>query len=259
MPDLKITDETLKIILSNRLQFAIDAAETTPTALARNVGISDGGMFHMIKGHSLPNAATLRRIADELNVSINWLIPGEQDITPELIQTHIMVKDFFDDARGKKKPASAKDRAKGMTLLTDTERNSDWQAAPTEDVPVVGYIGAGAEVFAIDDHLMGDGLDYVTRQPGMDRSTVAAIVRGNSNSDVMQDGSIVYWSTRRFDVVEFFGEMVVCHLVDGRKLVKILQCGSQPGHYDLYSTNIKPIKDVMVESISPIDWIKMRR
>ena len=48
-------------------------------------------------------------------------------------------------------------------------------------VPVVGYIGAGAEVLPIDDHAKGAGLDEVECPRGMDPAkTVAVKVRGDS-------------------------------------------------------------------------------
>ena len=66
----------------------------------------------------------------------------------------------------------------------------------TQTVPLVGLIGAGGAVHALDDHEKGAGFDDVEAPPGASRSTVAAEVRGDSMPAVAEDGWLVYWEAR---------------------------------------------------------------
>lgn len=125
---------------------------------------------------------------------------------------------------------------------------------PHRPIAVVGYIGAGAEVFPIDDHAKGAGLDEVECPRGLDpSSTVAVKVRGDSMWPMVDDGWLIFYS-RGSDQppADLVGRTVVAHLADGRTLVKKLRRGASPGRFDLLSTNAAPIEDVELEWASPV-------
>ncbi len=125
-------------------------------------------------------------------------------------------------------------------------------------VPLVGYIGAGAEFHALDDNAHGDGMERITAPPNSPPSAVAVKVRGSSMFPVYNEGDILIYSGRRYDVNEFIGKRCVCGLSDGRVLVKTITRGSQSGLYSLASFNSPPIDDVLIDWASKILWVQPR-
>jgi len=140
--------------------------------------------------------------------------------------------------------------------LSYLEFGEDGQESYEAEIPLVGAIGAGGDINPIDDHAMGAGLDTVTAPAGAPRGTVAAVVRGTSFYPLLKDGSLIFWSQRYKSVDNYLHELVVCHLEDGRKAIKIVTPGEGRGLYTLTSSNAPPIFNVKVESVSPIDWMR---
>ena len=124
-------------------------------------------------------------------------------------------------------------------------------------IPVVGYIGAGAEVLAIDDHMKGDGLEFVEAPPGM-LNGIALIVRGNSMSPVYKDGYTIFIEKTLFSIESLVGDDCYVQLADGRCFLKTLHYGSKPGTFTLLSYNAPPIENTVVERAYPIAFIKPR-
>jgi predicted XRE-type DNA-binding protein len=159
---------------------------------------------------------------------------------------------------------------------------------PSKKVPVVGYVSAAAEIFSIDDHAHGAGLDEVDCPPGVDAAHVVAVrVRGDSMFPVFHDGWIVYYSERRDIIIppirggwqvpynktakktaskqasevsdllsDFFGKPCVVKLKDGRMMLKTLKRGDNPGYYNLISYNADDIKNAELEWAAKIIFIK---
>ncbi len=114
-------------------------------------------------------------------------------------------------------------------------------------VPIVGYIGAGAEVFPLDDHEKGAGLDYVKVPFPVRPGTVCAIVRGDSQLPMFEDGDLIGFVQRGEDPTNLIGKRSVVKLMDGRILIKRLRRGSEAGLYTLVSSNARDIEDVEIE------------
>lgn len=114
-------------------------------------------------------------------------------------------------------------------------------------VPVVGYIGAGAEIIPMDDFAQGDGLELVPAPMGVDTPCVAARIRGDSMYP-FKSGWIVFWSEHPHGITEdCLGKLCVVKLLDGRMLLKELHRGSVPGSFNLLSWNAPPLLDAAVE------------
>ncbi|MFO1188498.1 MAG: S24 family peptidase [Alphaproteobacteria bacterium] len=131
--------------------------------------------------------------------------------------------------------------------------------AEPETVPVVGYVGAGATIYAIDDHALGSGLEEAPVPPDSPAgSTVALRVRGDSMAPTLQDGWIIYYS-RTVDGVppDCLGQLCVIKLAnDGPTYVKYLHGGSRAGLFDLLGTTAQIMKDVRVEWAARVRWIR---
>lgn len=122
-------------------------------------------------------------------------------------------------------------------------------------VPVVGYIGGGQQVFAIDDHEKGDGLEHIDAPPGVDNG-IALIVRGDSMAPRYEDGDYVIVEKVFIDLNSLIGKNCYVKLVDGRCYLKKLAAGSRPNRYNLLSINGPAIPDVLIEQAFPIAWVK---
>lgn len=125
-------------------------------------------------------------------------------------------------------------------------------------VPVVGFIGAGAEVFTIDDHAKGDGIEEVPAPPGM-LNGIALIVRGDSMSPKYDDGEIIYIEKTLHAIESLIGNICYLQLSDGRCFLKRLRPGSRPGTFNLISLNGPAIPDAVVERAYPIAFVKPKR
>ena len=118
------------------------------------------------------------------------------------------------------------------------------KGASAATVPVVGYVGAGAEVFSMDDHIKGAGLEEVPSPPDASGSEVALIVRGDSMYPAYHNGDVIYYNQHEDTEDKFLGRECVVRLVDGRTLIKMVTRGSRIGSYTLLSHNAQPIPDV---------------
>lgn len=115
--------------------------------------------------------------------------------------------------------------------------------------PVVGYVGAGAEVYAPDEALHLGGIEV----PASWTDAVAMTIRGDSCLPVYAEGgTIIVRGDQRFDPEEALRRMCVLELDDGRGLVKEPRRTPDPGRFDLWSPNAAPIEDVVIVSARPV-------
>jgi transcriptional regulator with XRE-family HTH domain len=114
----------------------------------------------------------------------------------------------------------------------------------TKTVPLVGYVGAGAET-----HLFADGqgpFDQVEAPEGASETTVAVEIRGESLGALFDQWLIFYDRVERPVTSDLIGRLCVVGLADGRILVKKLRYGQLHGHYNLISNTEAPIYDVEI-------------
>lgn len=117
--------------------------------------------------------------------------------------------------------------------------NSGGEVTVTKTVPVVGYVGAGAEVFPIDDHAKGNGMAEVECPSMLNAAKAIALeVRGDSMEPLISDGFLLFYEERAYGVpAEFIGSICVVKIADGATLVKKVRNGTKVGHYHLMSLN----------------------
>lgn len=118
---------------------------------------------------------------------------------------------------------------------------------PEQEVRVLGYVGAGAEVFAMDDHEKGAGLDLVQVDFPVKPGTVGVVVRGDSMMPMFEDGDLIGYIRDAAGPDQLLGKICVVKVVDGPTYIKRLKRGSAPGLYTLASANARDIEDVEIE------------
>ena len=119
-------------------------------------------------------------------------------------------------------------------------------------VPLVGRIGAGAAIEAIDDMS-----ELVTAPPGVDPETIAWMVEGESMLPAYEPGTIVY-AHKRLPPELMINRRAIIRLGSGDMTLKVLRPGSEPGRYRLVSINssYSEIDNQEVEWASPIEWTR---
>jgi transcriptional regulator with XRE-family HTH domain len=125
-------------------------------------------------------------------------------------------------------------------------------------IPIVGYIGGGQTVHAIDDHVKGDGFEQIEAPAGVENG-IGLIVRGDSMAPRYRDGDIVIVDKVVLGIESLIGDDCYIKLADGRCYLKTLAAGSRPGRYTLHSIDGPTLHDVAIELAYPVAWIKPRR
>lgn len=113
-------------------------------------------------------------------------------------------------------------------------------------IPVIGYVGAGARVYAFDDMLAAG--ETIERPPMTHGDLFAVEVKGDSMLPLAEEGwHIVYTAEATVDEHVVLNKVCVVQLeMDDSMLVKRVVRGSKPYHYHLLSTNAAAIEDVQL-------------
>lgn len=131
-------------------------------------------------------------------------------------------------------------------------------AEEQREIPVIGYVGAGAEVHVFDDYVQGDGIDHIEAPPGVPPNAIAVRVRGDSMMPAYHDGDHIIYDQqlRGRDIGHHIGRECVVRLTDGRTFIKTLGRGSTDHSWTLWSYNAAPMQDVILEWAGRVRWIE---
>lgn len=112
-------------------------------------------------------------------------------------------------------------------------------------VPVVGFVGAGAETHFYSN---SDNPDEETEAaPGSNDKTVAVEIRGTSLGPMFDRALVFYDEKRDPPTSDMLRKLCVVGLVDGRVLVKQLLNGSIVGRFHLLSQTEGMIENAEIE------------
>lgn len=184
-------------------------------SLSKAAGLGETTVRDILKRDRSPSLETVGPIASALRVSVGWLLTGSGD------------------------PGNAEP--------IDIPR----AARRIRKVPILGYVGGGAEVFYPEgDASPIDEIEVL----GATDDVEAVIIRGSSMEPVYRDRDIIVYRRATLPARDLFGEECVIRLADGRTFVKELQPGSEPTLFTLVSRNpaVPPITDVSIEWAVPI-------
>lgn len=111
-------------------------------------------------------------------------------------------------------------------------------------VPVVGYVGAGAEMHF---YATADSPDeFVPMPENGNENTVAVEIRGSSLGSIFDTWLVYYDQIQHQPTTDMLGKLCVVGLEDDRVLVKRLRRGSSRGLFNLESNTEGLIEDAVI-------------
>lgn len=125
---------------------------------------------------------------------------------------------------------------------------------PRRSVPIMGYLGAGAEVEPDYEQVPPEGFDTVELPFPLPDDMIAFRVRGISMLPVFKDGAVVIvYREQRRAIETFYGEEAAVRTIEGKRYIKTITRGSRSGTVNLMSWNDpQPIENQRLEWIGEI-------
>lgn len=113
-----------------------------------------------------------------------------------------------------------------------------------QKVPLVGYVGAGAQVYALGVQ----ELDFIDAPPGADAEDIAFTIRGASMAPFREGGIILARPVSQ--ITDVLYRLAVVDLDDGTRWFKQVLPSSEPGRYTLTSltVGVDPMVNVRIVS-----------
>ncbi|WP_276200603.1 S24 family peptidase [Chelatococcus sp. XZ-Ab1] len=126
-------------------------------------------------------------------------------------------------------------------------------------VPIMGYIGAGAEIQPEFEQVPPEGLDTVELPFPVPDDMIGLEVRGDSMLPAYSDGDVVVvYRDQRYAPDTYIGEEAAVRTHDGRRFLKRLAPGPEPHTFTLESFNARPIIGARLAWIGEI-WVTVKR
>ncbi len=161
----------------------------------------------------------------------------------------------------------------------EVNRISQWLSIPVElvlgmkpegRIPIIGTVGAGGEIFPIDDLPLLPRLvnaaetellncEWIECPPGRYESGIVAVkVVGSSMLPFMPEGTILYYTQRTLGGAPDAGidRLCVVQRNDGATFVKIVRKSHLHARFDLVSYNHETMRDVQLAWCAPVIFIK---
>lgn len=166
---------------------------------------------------------------------------------------------FIRDLRRKKsspKTVNAARIARALNMTIDEVLGAADGHMPAAAIPIVGTVGAGAQVPVFEAYEPGAG-PRVACPPGLpDGGLVAVEVKGDSMEPVYFAGDLLFYRRDAHDGVpsEAVGRTCVCEDEGGMGWVKQVKRGSEPGLFHLVALNpqAENIHDIRLKWAAPV-------
>jgi repressor LexA len=144
-------------------------------------------------------------------------------------------------------------------ILADARLIKASEIAPIIDylelnsVPIMGRVGAGANIEPEHEQVPPEGLGNVELPFPIAEETIAFEVAGDSMLPKYENGDvIVVFREQRHPISSFYGEEAAVRLKTGERYLKTIEPGKSTSVVNLTSFNAKPINGVRLEWIGEI-------
>ena len=144
-------------------------------------------------------------------------------------------------------------------ILADARLIKASEIAPIIDylelnsVPIMGRVGAGANIEPEHEQVPPEGLGNVELPFPIAEETIAFEVVGDSMLPIYENGDIiVVYRDQRHPLTSFYGEEAAVRLKSGERYLKTIERGKTGHVVNLTSFNAKPISGVKLEWIGEI-------
>lgn len=223
------------------------------------------------------NRRALERYSKYFDVTIDWLISGENDAGTDSYKRKIDEKlSFIMKATGWRQTdlaerlsvtqasvsrwfAGADPRGEQRDKINEiyneitgnTGVTGNTQIPSKSYVPLMGYIGAEAKIKPDIGLMPADGLGVIEVPFQMPANMIAFRVRGDGMLPVYQDGNVIFvYKYQKKPLEEFYGENAVVCTDSGERFIKTITRGADGAN--LVSWNAKVIENVKVNWIGEI-------
>jgi transcriptional regulator with XRE-family HTH domain len=122
-------------------------------------------------------------------------------------------------------------------------------------VAVMGRIGAGAEIMPEEEQIPPEGLYEIETPFPLPDDAIAFEVHGESMWPRYDDGDIIICWRQGVVAEEVLGWEAAVKTSTGRRFLKRVLKGSEPGTFDLESHNAPPIRGVRLEWVAAIQSV----
>lgn len=120
-------------------------------------------------------------------------------------------------------------------------------------VPVMGYIGTGAEITPEFEQVPPEGLEQIDLPFDVSSEIIAFRVKGSSMRPAYRDGDVVLVHANQKGAPDsYFGEEVAVRTLTGNRYLKEIHPGERKGTFNLVSHNAEVIKNVRLEWVGEI-------
>jgi phage repressor protein C with HTH and peptisase S24 domain len=150
--------------------------------------------------------------------------------------------------------AGVKVTAKSI-LFGDDAAPAPEPAAPGA-VPIMGYIGAGAEVEPDYEQVPADGLEQIEVPYPVPSGVIGFQVRGDSMLPKYNDGDVVLVEREQPSALDaMIGFEAALRTADGQRFLKRIMPGPKPHTFNLESINARTIVGARIVWASPVRMI----
>ncbi len=128
------------------------------------------------------------------------------------------------------------------------------------DVPryagIIGRIGAGACIISVDGAQDLGEVQIPAALDDNEEELVGFEVDGDIMYPAFRDGDRVFAGAATSDISDSIGRECIIQINGGECYLKTLENGSKQGFFNLVSYNFPPIRDVQIDWVRPVLFIK---